>query len=975
MKSTGADQCGTFLETILILSLRVKDCEDMNSYFILVMFTDMDKYLNKRPFPKKLSSCSQPSPEQHPTASLVKQSPGLGSQPPSLCSQPPGSCSQPPTSSSQLPQSDPSPSTAKQTHRTPTSSTTPPPRYSKTRTPSRQSKTSEPVDATPKSVNTRYGWAPICLKIGNKIQVNIFCRRSNGKFGPFTAAAPASKVRPWWAAILECEYITDTSKGGDVKKLFVIKNVDNEKAVFRADILNPLLQKVNQFSQKCSALLISSPKLLAAYLSLVSFSESFCSHDSEKHLGNGLSKELRESEVDSLVQLGGSLQDYETFIKAAISSALDVSGGGKEEALNISPAVKRRITDFYNKTGSKKKLTRKEQVEDNYRTMLGEERGLEKSITDSYVNFQSIPVENLSVSPNMFLLMNQVKISEIADSMIDRYDPSQMVLSVVPSDLEAFERDGTSDSFWVIHGRHRYQALKKIQRMNKLQELPGFPSDRTIQCFVLKVNAPSLSNYFNVRSNDLSTAHQSATTNEELFYVYRGLLESTKDPHESLEIVLKICHSRHMGTNEIAVYNKIVYWPIQVLDQLISVLKLFQGYQTKDANAKGDQARLRRRQPKILTKSMFTQLGNCSAALFSELHNQIISNDLSLKELLQKSEQANLLVKTEKKVASCAGVKDFEALQAKFPEKFNKDIVKSFSGAEIMGRKRNRQGQRLKVYVKSVQLGKPHEEPVKFETYDNWSELSSDKLKCFDVVVLNIGKSNLKCVQYWIDSLSQECSVKDHFCALLILESEADLGRIYKQLEFWQDKPDFVIKQCLFQNEISVPSLDRMDENATFCVIFGKINIFRDQVSTLNGVIDQQLAKVVVAVTPPSGKVAYVTRGDKKVINMHSNQDEGVQVVYFVTKTELPKFEEKFLIQAPSSDLVDKVTKSKEKDESDESEYDEDVEDEDQESGSGSDTDSEFKGVKEGSGGKEDSELFVESSDLTKQSSTSNVSY
>ena len=134
-------------------------------------------------------------------------------------------------------------------------------------------------------------------------------------------------------------------------------------------------------------------------------------------------------------------------------------------------------------------------------------------------------------------------------------------MSVVPADLTKYAQDGTNDKYWVVHGVHRLEAMKKLDTMNKIKPVPGFPENKGILCFILKVNAPSLTNYINIKCNDLAADFQSKASHESLFFVFKGLLDRTKDKAESLEIVEKICFSRHLGVKDLAVYKKVAEWP------------------------------------------------------------------------------------------------------------------------------------------------------------------------------------------------------------------------------------------------------------------------------------------------------------------------------------------------------------------------------------------------------------------------------
>jgi hypothetical protein len=72
-----------------------------------------------------------------------------------------------------------------------------------------------------------------------------------------------------------------------------------------------------------------------------------------------------------------------------------------------------------------------------------------------------------------------------------------------------------------------------------------------------------------------------------------------------------------------------------------------------------------------------------------------------------------------------SGVNDLKTLQTKFPDKFSSEVLKQFSGAEPEGRKRNEQGQRLKRYVKCVQLGITYKDPILIATFQHFGDITS----------------------------------------------------------------------------------------------------------------------------------------------------------------------------------------------------------------------------------------------------------
>ena len=82
---------------------------------------------------------------------------------------------------------------------------------------------------------------------------------------------------------------------------------------------------------------VKSPKLLGMYLSLSSGSQGFCNHDPTVHLCNGL-KAADSTEIDRIIELGGSMSDYDQFLQSVKDSAL-VIGQVKEQGYRIAPAV------------------------------------------------------------------------------------------------------------------------------------------------------------------------------------------------------------------------------------------------------------------------------------------------------------------------------------------------------------------------------------------------------------------------------------------------------------------------------------------------------------------------------------------------------------------------------------------------------------------------------------------------------------
>ena len=102
----------------------------------------------------------------------------------------------------------------------------------------------------------------------------------------------------------------------------------------------------------------------------------------------------------------------------------------------------------------------------------------------------------------------------------------------------------------------------------------------------------------------------------------------------------------------------------------------------------------------------------------------------------------------------------------------------------------------------------------------------------------------------------------------------------------------------MFKKSTGPPKTGKVQENVTFLLLFGKTNIFRDDLNTLqNGTVQSELIKVVHRVSPPSSMVAYISGAGQEILKIHdaSTEKHDSEVTYFALKKDLDKFANKFL--------------------------------------------------------------------------------
>ena len=579
------------------------------------------------------------------------------------------------------------------------------------------------------------------LKSGGNIQVKPMVQSARGKKGLFTSAGTNSPLRPSWNSVLDCELERKPKPSGiGTKCEFLCTSSDNDKHGFRLDLIDPFMNSKDPFTQKTSEYVVNNPKLFGYYISLMSRSENFFNHSFEKHDKFGFLKAGGGVTIEMLKDVDGSLEGLEEFIKLGEENCVDM---GQANSDNVR-ARSKKITDFFNPKISVKKLSKQEIVEKNFRDEVSIEGGLEKSLVSQYVDFNLIPIDRLQKSPQLFLKVIKSKVEDLAASMYERYDPSAVVLMVCPSNFEQFEETGEAEIYHVVHGTHRLAALKLLDERGHLTELPGM-TDKKVACYVIKKATAVVSNYCNMRSNDLASEYPSNPHIYQMVFVYIGLLKCSKDDHQSQEAIMKLCHSRRVPQDDISAIMRICQWGADALDKLSVVLEKYQNYATSDPKERGEKASIRKRQAKKMSKTLFRSLSKVPEDVFVESHGKVINNAMSFNELVNVNEGNVLLRKTERNAVLAAGVDTAEELKKRFP-KFDKELLQNFLGAEVYGKKANKQGELLKNYIKSLKDGKEYEVPLIINECDKIWEIGSELIYGFDIVVvenLNVPKDYL----------------------------------------------------------------------------------------------------------------------------------------------------------------------------------------------------------------------------------------
>ena len=400
-------------------------------------------------------------------------------------------------------------------------------------------------------------------------------RTAAGKTGPLSVARSAAKYKPSFGAVMKFEIDEMISKkDGECAKVVVVTNEDNVRHPLRQHLLFMFLKSADPFTQMCQGMIADGRiKELAMYLNFCVRSEGFALHQEQSHTDYGVPLDSVGTDFPSDADW---VKELKVFICLAKQNALVIGDSG-DNVQKVNPQMKqKRIQDYYLAEAPPKKMNKRETVEHNFQKECKDAKGLEQNLINKYAGFRKIPLKNLSVSEKLCLPVNEVAVSDLAESMIARFNPALCVLTVTGED-EVFSEQNL---FSVVDGVHRFKALKLIEAQGKFDQLPGIEEGKVL-CFLLtKTGDPAIDNYCNIRSNQQAREQQSEGGLNELVYVFTFLFKFYADSNKALEAIERIAKLKHTGVDDLSSLRKISSWPLEPLEHLVSVLKSHERYQT-----------------------------------------------------------------------------------------------------------------------------------------------------------------------------------------------------------------------------------------------------------------------------------------------------------------------------------------------------------------------------------------------------------
>ena len=289
-----------------------------------------------------------------------------------------------------------------------------------------------------------------------------------------------------------------------------------------------------------------------------------------------------------------------------------------------------------------------------------------------------VHIDKLKVSSSVFLPIDKNKVKLLAKEMLERFDPSLCVLTVIPVDIETLDHEKLEDNLYeVVHGRHRFLALEQLKRDDKLKLL-SFMEEEEITCQVLYYAGACNANYANIRGNDMNSRFARQPDHHDIVQMIRGFVREGFDPQTITTIVNRYATLLKFPDSLKLALKTVCSWPDTSVQLLVKIIDKFERFETKDADKvllDRSRKKIERGEKLVLPVIQFKELVKLPEPRFREAADKILTGQISVKKLVEDYREEKVRKAKEAKIEEAAGNVGIEKLRESFPERFTQEII------------------------------------------------------------------------------------------------------------------------------------------------------------------------------------------------------------------------------------------------------------------------------------------------------------
>ena len=438
---------------------------------------------------------------------------------------------------------------------------------------------------------------------------------------------------------------------------------------------------------------------------------------------------------------------------------------------------------------------------------------------------------------------------------------------------------------------HTYCAYKELDKCGQFEKMSGH-KEKKVLCFVVNTSSVALMRYGNIRANDISQKFARKTYPQDLLHVYETLVlkDSTVN---SMKVIERMTKLGRVGPNEATSLRKICKWSLPAFRCLMEVVKTFEAYETLDVKSSGNAGNISRGEKHCMTNAVFNNLGKVEESYFKENYHQVLSKKISLKTLVDGNIKIKEVEKVYGALGQISGFQTVQALKERFPGKFDQGLVEKFTGAEVLGEKKNLKAKLLeKYYIGVTKQGSSNVEselPVEFVKVESLDDLTVEAtVDDFDAVVMIMKEPNKEiCVSVMKKILNSVRIVK---VGIMVFPNELLCFEVISYLRSQNTSliSDFQLIPVMFLRE-NATIVHSVEENLSYGVIFGKFVILNPPLKIYYNSMSM-LPEVIENVVPPESNVAVFIEPGQSLVQVHKDELIFKCVKYFGSSEKIDKF-------------------------------------------------------------------------------------
>ena len=522
--------------------------------------------------------------------------------------------------------------------------------------------------ASSSSVKPCTAWCPVLLKAKKGYECHILWKTTRNVLELYQMKGRDKKKRDF-GLVTNAKIIQKKNVKGEINDYYVVKNEYGDEVFFKSCLLNPGMIGSNSFSKMMIGLKTSGESKLAKYISWLVKSKDFHQHDPNVYTDFGLGKHDKQTD-DERVEFEsflGRSKENATVVTTSLSDAVDI----------IADQTKRKRKSE-SKNQPSKRLKKSERIEKYFKLEVTDPEGVEHAAATAGKGRADIPIEQLTVCERVHLPIDEGKVRQLALGMMERFEPTSIYLTVVPAVQEDFDQVNLErNRYEVVHGRHRISALKLLHKEKKMTSLPTLEGG-TVTCYILGMSDEIGLNYLTLRGNDLAAKNVSPPSIHDLFYTLQGLTQIYADQELVMKAITRYANLQKCSDAQKAALRSFSKWSKDSLKKLKDVLVKYERFQLKDADdavMKKHARDIKEGKKFICSSELFTGLARISFNSFEENAEDILSEKLSLKEVVKSNNLKLERKKKEAKIVELAGFTSMENVRSLYPDKFTEDVI------------------------------------------------------------------------------------------------------------------------------------------------------------------------------------------------------------------------------------------------------------------------------------------------------------